>query len=73
MTCDPQYRKTYQLFHFNVQLMISGGSRNLRTGERGPGAVYFLRSGDCFDVLSHIPYSFVVRVKNKKHIISIAC
>ena len=33
----------------------------------------FLRSEDCFDAPSHIPYAFVVRVENKIHIVNIAC
>ena len=46
----------------------SGGSRNLRT-RRG----IILRPRDCFDVPSHIPYAFVLRVENKIHIVIIAC
>ena len=33
---------------------------------RGPSAVLFFRSDDCFDAPSHIPYAFVVRVENKQ-------
>ena len=51
----------------------SGGSRNLKTGGRCPGAVLFLRSGDCFDAPSHISYDFVVSVEDKVHIVNIAC
>ena len=32
----------------------------LERGGGGPGAVYFLRSGDCVDAPSHIPYALLV-------------
>ena len=38
------------------RLVNSDGSRNFKTGGRGPGAVEFLGSGVCFDALSNIPY-----------------
>ena len=42
-----------------------------------PGGVVqvdkFLRSGDCFDAPSHIPYALLVIVENKIHIVNIAC
>ena len=38
---------------------LSGGSRNFRTGVRGPVAIEFLGSGDCFDAPSYIPYIFL--------------
>ena len=41
-----------------------------------PGeTVEFLEFGDCFDAPSHIPlgYVFEVSIKNKKHIVKIAC
>ena len=46
-----------------------GGSRNFNTRERGPGAVEFLGSADCFDTPSSIPYVFVVRVGHLIYII----
>ena len=55
------------------KIWFSGGSRNLKTGGRCPGAVLFFRSGDCFDAPSHISYAFVVSVENKVHIVNIAC
>ena len=54
-------------------MVCSGGSRNLKAGGGCPGAVLFLRSGDCFDAPSHISYDFVVSVENKVHIVNIAC
>ena len=51
----------------------SGGFRNCRTGGRGPGAVEFLRSGDCFDAPSHISYALLVKVENIINIENIAC
>ena len=54
------------LFHFDLLFRSyeslrglidnSGGSRNFKTGGRGPGAVEFVGSGVCFDAPSHIPY-----------------
>ena len=38
----------------------------------GPSMVEFLGFGDCFDVPSHIPNVFVVRVGNKIRIVNIA-
>ena len=51
-----------------LKVYISGGSRNFKTGGRSPSAVDFLESWDCFDAPQHIPFAFVVRVKNKIHI-----
>ena len=49
----------------------SGGSRNFKTGGRGPGAVQIFY---CFFYApSHKPYVFVVRVVNKKNIVNIVC
>ena len=36
------------------------------------GALELLGSGDCFDVSSHIPFAFVLRVENKIHIVNIS-
>ena len=47
--------------------MFSGGSRNFKTGGRGPGMVDFFRSGVCFDAPSHILSVFEARVLNKIH------
>ena len=48
----------------------SGGSRNFKTGGRGPG-VEFLGSEVCFDApFIHTLY-FVVRVENRIHIVNI--
>ena len=57
-----------------MSVYSSGGFRNCRTGGggRGPGAVEFLRSGDCFDAPSHIPYALLVKVENKINIENIA-
>ena len=52
---------------------ICGGSRNFKTGGRGPGAVESYGSGDCFDAPSHITYWFLVRIVNKIHIVNIVC
>ena len=49
------------------KIWFSGGSKNLRTGGRGPVAVYFFRSGDCFDAPSHMLYAFILRVENEVH------
>ena len=41
------------------KLHVSGGSRNFRTGGAvRPGAVEFLRPGDCIDAHSHVLYAF---------------
>ena len=45
----------------------------LKNGVRGPEAVEFLGSWDCFDATLHIPYIFIVRVENKIHIVNISC
>ena len=37
------------MYDLQLRLPSSGGSRNFKTGERDPGAVEFLGSGDCFD------------------------
>ena len=53
-----------------------GGNKNFKKGGGGgghPGVLQFLRSEDCFDAPSLIPYAFVVRVENKIHIVNIAC
>ena len=52
--------------------MSSGGSRNFKTGGRGPGAVEFLRSGVCLMPLHTYPF-FVVKVKNEIHTVNIVC
>lgn len=51
---------------------LSGGSRNVRTGEGGyPGTVHFLRSVSI--PLSHLFYPFVVKEKDTLHIVNFAC
>ena len=48
--------------------MYRDGSRNFKTGGRGPGAVEFLGL-----VFVLIPYVFIVRVVNNIHIVNIVC
>ena len=48
------------------------GISKKKPGVRGPEAVEFLGSWDCFDATLHIPYIFIVRVENKIHIVNIA-
>ena len=52
-------------------ILISGGSRNFKTGGCSSGAVEFLGMGFCLEATSHIPYVFVVRVVNKIHVVNI--
>lgn len=40
---------------------------------RGPGMVEYLGFEDCFDAPLHVPHVFVARVKDKIHILNIAC
>ena len=47
----------YSHYLFLCTKYISGGSRNFKTGGRGPGAIGFLRSGDCVDV----PFIYTMR------------
>ena len=48
----------------------SGGSRNFKTGGRGPDAVEFLGSGVCFDVPFTHTLCLLVTMENKVHIVS---
>ena len=53
---------------------IRGGSRNFKTGGRGPGAVEFLGLGFVLMPLHIYPiYVFVVRIMNNIHIVNIVC
>ena len=47
--------------------------QNFKNGRGGvrPGVLQFLRSEDCFDAPSLIPYAFVVRVENKIYIVTL--
>ena len=51
--------------------MDSGGSRNLKTGGRGPGAVEFFGSEVCFDAPFTQTLCVVLSVENKEHIVNI--
>ena len=71
----------YVSFYFN-QTTALGKSKRIQNMQgpiqefhnrgRGPGAVEFMGSGDCFDWPSHIPYCVVVRLENNIHIVNIA-
>ena len=65
---------TYFLFSYiNIVNQNSVADQEFKNRGRGPGAAQFLRSEDCFNALSHIPFAFVMRVENKIHIVNIAC
>ena len=52
-------------------MVANGGSRNFKTGGRGPSAVEFLGSGYWFDAPQHKLYIRVVRLENQIHIVHI--
>ena len=65
---------TYFLFSYiNIVNQNSVADQEFKNRGRGPGAAQFLRSEDCFNALSYIPYAFVMRVENKIQIVNIAC
>ena len=62
--------KEFEVQRGNVLVIISGRSRNFKTGGRGPSAEEFLGSENCWCSFTHTQ-CILVRVENKVNIVNI--
>ena len=64
--CASTTAKDFEYFEMTliINTVVSGGSRNLRTGGRGCSFTH-----NRIKITLHIPNAFVVRVENKMHIV----
>ena len=68
------YNLIYEVWiDIDQTILCSGGQRNFITGGCCLAAACMLGSGVCFHAPSQVPYSFLVRVESKIHILQIAC